>query len=879
MNNKEKNSQLSTTEVSTPPDAPPDAPPDVVPDRVPPHYVSVNLTLFVSAFIIFVIVLLYFSSADKAANVAGVNESDSVLPLTDADESRMSENRRVYSPVVRMNSSVSERAIGYTATDADVSVDSPSHSSSIELGGVASTTTSVSLIGASVTPSVFSASPKVGTEMTPQSSDPLPPPPIAPPSVAIAAVNPANQVDASGRYAIQSNTRSASVGSAQTFTPTGDLSPKNIAEQAAAQQQKLIYGDMLLKPTPASESNKSYGLTPTPTATLPPIAIPQGLGNWSVTPTPTTADNDLKLLSAMQHLSPNQFVPTPLASLTDKGATGIEADGADSLGGVQSFMSDGMPPLPTPHASQALPTPVAMDSLQTPLPDDIVTNEGASPIASPTPTSPTDAASNDVISNDIVPNDVVPVDSSQDAFSSDSAEKMPTPEEKAISKVLVSPDAVPTVPPNLAQKPVTTPRSGVVVSHGNVNMEATPPADATVPMATPLPTPPPAPTTTPAAANENDVLVDQSSSSSVVSSDIADQIADEKIKQDLKKAGVDPAVARAAEKALDKRAGVDSDGIVPDLTQLPPELAKRLGAGAGLSAQVGDKDMDADSVGKQVDAIIESEGIDPKTSQRDNIEYRLVNDWAERTAIAEMARSDGENVSADEIQAYLDKRCEKAKKVQQVMLGKGISQEDLNREAADAALVDKIVEREFREKYGSEEKLKEIYDNSPELYQPSRSIRVAEIFKPMPQDSDAARAVRDVMENLRKNIADGADFGSVALKESQAPSRMQSGELGWLDASSGKITEMMAEGLADLKPGEVSKVMMGKDGFYIFKLEEIKEPVAGFEGARENVETAVKIAIRVDKYNKAKRRMKVVIGGEPQLPDGVAVKRNAKKAR
>ncbi|OYT68838.1 MAG: hypothetical protein CFK52_14335, partial [Chloracidobacterium sp. CP2_5A] len=121
------------------------------------------------------------------------------------------------------------------------------------------------------------------------------------------------------------------------------------------------------------------------------------------------------------------------------------------------------------------------------------------------------------------------------------------------------------------------------------------------------------------------------------------------------------------------------------------------------------------------------------------------------------------------------------------------------------------------------------------------------------------------MERLRREAASGADFGALASRHSEGDTRQNNGDLGWIDASS-RISPEMAEALAELQPGGVSRVVQTKDGFTIYKLVAVEEPQPGFEGAKPLVLAAIREGIRLTAYDEAKKHMTVRIGGEVQKP-------------
>lgn len=81
---------------------------------------------------------------------------------------------------------------------------------------------------------------------------------------------------------------------------------------------------------------------------------------------------------------------------------------------------------------------------------------------------------------------------------------------------------------------------------------------------------------------------------------------------------------------------------------------------------------------------------------------------------------------------------------------------------------------------------------------------------------------RALMESLRKQIQDGADFADLVQKHSEdADSRARDGELGVIRRKD-QVPDHIKEAIFALKPGQVSEVVRQPNGFYLFRVEEIR---------------------------------------------------------
>jgi peptidyl-prolyl cis-trans isomerase D len=79
------------------------------------------------------------------------------------------------------------------------------------------------------------------------------------------------------------------------------------------------------------------------------------------------------------------------------------------------------------------------------------------------------------------------------------------------------------------------------------------------------------------------------------------------------------------------------------------------------------------------------------------------------------------------------------------------------------------------------------------------------------------KKAEEILEKAKKT----KDFGSLARQYSEAENASKGGDLGWVQK--GMLGEQIESILFSMKPGELSGVLPGRDGFLIFKIEEVKE--------------------------------------------------------
>lgn len=97
-------------------------------------------------------------------------------------------------------------------------------------------------------------------------------------------------------------------------------------------------------------------------------------------------------------------------------------------------------------------------------------------------------------------------------------------------------------------------------------------------------------------------------------------------------------------------------------------------------------------------------------------------------------------------------------------------------------------------------------------------FHLAHIFVVVPEQAsaDKIQASQKRADEALAQLRKGADFAQVAAGYSDSNDALQGGDLGWRPAS--RIPPMFLEALQNMRPGQVSAVLHGPNGFHILKL-------------------------------------------------------------
>ena len=123
----------------------------------------------------------------------------------------------------------------------------------------------------------------------------------------------------------------------------------------------------------------------------------------------------------------------------------------------------------------------------------------------------------------------------------------------------------------------------------------------------------------------------------------------------------------------------------------------------------------------------------------------------------------------------------------------------------------------------SADDVKRSYDQQKERFKTPRRVKAREILiKVAPQEAqgkmeEKRKKAEEILEKAKKT----KDFASLAKQTSESPTAGKGGDLGWVQR--GALEEPLEKALLSLKAGELSPVVRGTQGFYVFKADEVTE--------------------------------------------------------
>ncbi|KAB0666171.1 peptidylprolyl isomerase [Oryzomonas japonica] len=141
----------------------------------------------------------------------------------------------------------------------------------------------------------------------------------------------------------------------------------------------------------------------------------------------------------------------------------------------------------------------------------------------------------------------------------------------------------------------------------------------------------------------------------------------------------------------------------------------------------------------------------------------------------------------------------------------------------------------------SEEESKKFYDQNMDKFRQEERVRASHILCGIDTKASAEekKKAREKAEKLRKELAKGADFATLAKENSSCPSSKQGGDLGFF--GKGQMVPPFEQAAFALKPGEISDVVETQFGYHIIKqTEKTKAETVPFSTVRPRIEDYLK---------------------------------------
>lgn len=156
----------------------------------------------------------------------------------------------------------------------------------------------------------------------------------------------------------------------------------------------------------------------------------------------------------------------------------------------------------------------------------------------------------------------------------------------------------------------------------------------------------------------------------------------------------------------------------------------------------------------------------------------------------------------------------------------------------DQLMMAKLVAHEIKDKIVvTPAEISEYYDKHSEELKIPESVRLKNIMIRFDETTDESLA-KQKADDICRLIKEGRDFSDLVKQYSQGAKASEGGDLGFVPR--GQMREEFDSVIFTLKPGEVSSPIKTDTGYYIFKVEEKKDPyLPPLSEMRDDIENTI----------------------------------------
>ncbi len=154
----------------------------------------------------------------------------------------------------------------------------------------------------------------------------------------------------------------------------------------------------------------------------------------------------------------------------------------------------------------------------------------------------------------------------------------------------------------------------------------------------------------------------------------------------------------------------------------------------------------------------------------------------------------------------------------------GMSRMDFKERLGEQIRVEKLLDQKTSgAELPSEQEIKDYYDSHPETFMENEQVRASHILITVEDgETEQEKAEkRERLENILKDVRNGASFSETATLYSDCPSKEKGGDLGFF--SKGDMVKPFSDAAFAMKEGEISDIVETRFGYHIINLTDRKE--------------------------------------------------------
>lgn len=241
-----------------------------------------------------------------------------------------------------------------------------------------------------------------------------------------------------------------------------------------------------------------------------------------------------------------------------------------------------------------------------------------------------------------------------------------------------------------------------------------------------------------------------------------------------------------------------------------------------IVAIVNDTVITEADVAAQVHSILDEQGLpDPTETESLEMHMMVLRHLIEQRLILQEAKKLGITVGSDEVAQRLDvlrSRAGSEAQFQQRLADSSLTEEELREKIREQLMVQRVVDAKVRSTIVvTPLEVANALGAHPELSKPGDRVRALHLLVRVTEDRTEAQA-RARIEELHRQLVQGAEFSALATRYSEDPSAADGGRMEWV--AQGELLPELDAVLFSLPVGSISEPIQTRLGFHLVKIEE-----------------------------------------------------------
>lgn len=245
-------------------------------------------------------------------------------------------------------------------------------------------------------------------------------------------------------------------------------------------------------------------------------------------------------------------------------------------------------------------------------------------------------------------------------------------------------------------------------------------------------------------------------------------------------------------------------------------------------ARVGDTEITSEEVMGQIDTMLARSGqpMDPQTKEmyRSMLLQQVVEGRIVRSLLQKATDEEGIEITEEEIDQTI------AELVQSlppgITLDDALARERINPvEFRDSLRLDVKINKLLEAKAADiavpdEEAIRKFYEENQHFFERPETAKASHILVMIDEETDEETA-RQKIEDIRRQLLEGADFAELAMEHSACPSGREGGDLGAI--SRGQMVPPFDEAVFSQEIGKIGEVVLTQFGYHVIKVTDRQE--------------------------------------------------------